>query len=38
MGCTGLLTRPWNVQSKDMLREFLFKRGNEWDKTKRRDP
>ena len=35
MGCAGLLARPWNVQSEDTLREFLFKRGNEWDETKR---
>ena len=38
MGCAGLLARPWNVQSEDMLREFLFERGNQWDETKRRDP
>ena len=38
MGCTGLLARPWNVQSKDTLREFLYERGNQWDETKRRDP
>ena len=28
MGCEGMLARPWNVQSKDMLREFLFLRRN----------
>ena len=38
MGCEGLLARPWNVQSEDMLREFLFLRGNQWDETTRRDP
>ena len=38
MGCDGLLARPWNVQSKDMLREFLFLRGNQWDETTRSDP
>ena len=38
MGCAGLLARPWNVQSDDMLREFLFMRGNQWDGTRRRDP
>ena len=24
MGCEGLLVRPWNVQSEDTMREFLF--------------
>ena len=38
MGCAGLLARPWNVQSDDLLREFRFERGNQWDGTKRRDP
>ena len=38
MGCDGLLARPWNVQSGDMLREFLFLRGNQWDETTRKDP
>ena len=38
MGCEGLLAKPWNVQSEDMLREFLFLRGNQWDETTRRDP
>ena len=37
MGCVGLLDRPWNVPSEDTLREFLFQRGNQWDKTERRD-
>ena len=23
MSCNGLLAKPWNVQSEDMLREFL---------------
>ena len=27
-GYEGLLSYPWNVQSEDMLREFLFLRGN----------
>ena len=31
MGCEGLLARPWNVQSDDMLRKFLFLRCNQWD-------
>ena len=35
MGCDGLLARPWNVRSEDMMREFLFLRGNQWDE---RDP
>ena len=40
MGCEGLLAKPWNVQVEDMLREFLFLRGNQWDETTktRRDP
>ena len=38
MGCEGLLAYPWNVQSEDMLREFLILRGNQWDETTRRDP
>ena len=38
MGCIGLLDRPWNVSSEDTLREFLSLRGNQWDKTQRRDP
>ena len=38
MGCARLLARPWNVHSKNMLGEFLFERGNQWDETKRRDP
>ena len=38
MGCDGLLARPWNVQSEDMLREFLFERGNQWDETTQRVP
>ena len=38
MGCDGLLARPWNVQSEDMLREFLVLKGNHWDETTRRDP
>ena len=37
MGCKGLLSYPWNVQSEDMLRELLFLRGNQWDKTTRND-
>ena len=38
MGCDGILNRPWNVHSEEMLREFLFERGNQWDVTTRRDP
>ena len=38
MGCGKLLILPWNVQSEDTLREFLFLRGNQWDETTRRDP
>ena len=38
MGCGGLLSKPWNVQTDDVLREFKFERGNQWEGTKRRDP
>ena len=38
MGCEGLLAKLWNIQSEDMPREFLCLRGNQWDKTTRRDP
>ena len=37
MGCGKLLILPWNVESEDTLREFLFLRGNQWDETPRRD-
>ena len=37
MGCEGLLFKPWNVQSEEILREFKFERGNQWMGTKRRD-
>ena len=38
MGCEGVLAKPWNILSEDMLREVLFLRGNQWDETTRRDP
>jgi hypothetical protein len=38
MGCEGLLGQPWNVQEDNVLREFKFARGNQWEGTKRRDP
>ena len=38
MGCAGLLARPWNIQSDDVLREFLFERGIQFKRTKRREP
>ena len=38
MGCEGLLAQPWNVQEDKVLKEFKFKRGNQWIGTKRRDP
>ena len=38
MDYKGLLAKPWNVQLEDMLREFLFLRGNQLDETTRRDP
>jgi hypothetical protein len=37
MGCEGLLGQPWNVQEDNVLREFKFARGNQWEGTKRRD-
>ena len=37
MGCEGLLSYPCNVHSEDMLREFLFLIGNQWDKTTQND-
>ena len=37
MGCEGRLGRPWNVQSDDVLREFKFERGNQWERTNWRD-
>ena len=38
MGFEGLLAKPWNVQADDVLREFKFKRWNQWEGTKRRGP
>ena len=38
MGCEELLAKPWNLRSKDTLREFKYERGNQWEDTKRRDP
>ena len=38
MGCDGLLAQPWNVQDDKVLREFKFPRGNQWMRTKRREP
>jgi hypothetical protein len=38
MGCEGLLAQPWNVQDDKVLREFKFPRGNQWLRTKRREP
>lgn len=38
MGCEGLLPKPWNLRNEAMLREFLFERGNQWERTMRRDP
>ena len=38
MGCDGLLAPPWNVQSEDTMRKFLFLRGNQWNETTRRCP
>ena len=28
MGCGNLLVQPWNVESEDTMREFLFLKGN----------
>ena len=30
IGCEGLLAKPWNLRAEATLREFLFKRGNQW--------
>ena len=38
MGCEGLLAKPWNVQSDDVLRDFKFERGNQRLGTRKRDP
>ena len=38
MGCEGLLAKPWNLRSKDTLREFKYERWNQCVDTKRRDP
>ena len=38
MGCEGLLAKPWNLRAEATLREFLFKRGNQWFKTIQQDP
>ena len=38
MGCKGLLAKPWNLRNKAMLREFLFERSNQWERTMRQYP
>ena len=38
IGCEGLLAQPWNLKSKDMAKEFLQARSNEWKGTIQRDP
>lgn len=38
MGCKGLLAKPWNLRNDAVLREFLFERGNQWERTMRQDP
>ena len=38
ISCKGLLVQPWSIRSKDMAREFLQERSNEWEGTIRRDP
>ena len=37
MGNEGLFAKPWNLQSEATLREFLFKKGNQWFRTIRHD-
>ena len=37
MGCEGLLAKPWNLKSEEILREFKYKKGNQWVHTKRSD-
>ncbi len=36
-GCEGLLAKPWNLRSKNTLREFMFEEGNQWLRTLRQD-
>jgi hypothetical protein len=38
MGCEGMLAKPCNLQNEVVLREFLFARGNQWERTMRQDP
>ena len=38
MGCKGLLAKPWNLRSEEILCEFKYERRNQWVDTKRRDP
>ena len=33
----GLLLKPWNPRNEVVLREFMFKRGNQWERTMGRD-
>ena len=37
IGCKGLFVQPWSIRSKDMAREFLQERSNEWEGTIWRD-
>jgi hypothetical protein len=37
MGCEGLLAKPWNLRNEAVLREFLFKKGYQWERTMRQD-
>jgi hypothetical protein len=38
MGCKGLLAKPWNLRNEAVLKEFLFAKGNQWERTMRQDP
>ena len=38
MGCEGLIAKPWNLRSKEIICEFKYKRGNQWIDMKRKDP
>ena len=38
MECEGLLAKPWNLLSEEILRELKYERGNQWVSKKRSDP
>ena len=38
MGCEGLFAKLWNLRNEAVLRDILFERGNQWERTMRQDP